>query len=247
MSQNVQSRRVSISTPDGPMAAFLAMPEKVAAGRRIPAVIVFQEAFGVNRQIQGVCERFAREGYMALAPELFHRMGEGTVFGYDEFSKVRPALSELSNDQLLTDARASLDFLTRLPECDASRVATIGYCMGGFVSILSACHLPLATAVSYYGGGMMRKREGIGFSPIAGEFSNLRCPVLLIFGEEDQSIPREDIDAVRGALTDARKAFEIEVYSGAGHGFFSEDRASYHAEASAKAWERTLDWFRKRL
>lgn len=165
------------------------------------------------------------------------------MFGYEDLSRVRPALSGLSNEKLLMDARASLDALARLPECDSSRVAALGFCMGGFVSILAACQLPLATAVSFYGGGMTRKREGIGLSPIVGEFSGIHCPVLLVYGDQDPSIPLEDVEAVRGALTRAGKRHEIEIYAGAGHGFFSEDRSSYHEESAAKAWKRTLSWF----
>jgi carboxymethylenebutenolidase len=231
-----------VATPDGPMILHWSRPPTPAPAHSLPGILVFQEAFGVNGHVLRVCERFAAAGYLAVAPELFHREGAGTVFGYDDFAQVKPALSRLTNDLLIADVRAAYGALVAQPLLDARRTFSIGFCMGGFVSILAALNLPLAAAVSFYGGGVARARPGIGFSPLVDDFPRLSCPTLHVFGEKDQSITPEDIALIRSRLEALHKPHEMEVYPEAGHAFFCEDRAAYHASAAEAAWTRTLNW-----
>ena len=212
---------------------------------RVPAVIVIQEAFGVNPHMRRVCRRVAGLGYAAFAPELFHRSGRGLAFGYDEFPRIRPILARLTNEAILEDLRAAHRFVTGLPRVDARRVAAWGFCMGGWASVLAACELPLAAAVSFYGGGMVRPREGIGFTPILDRLGRVGCPLLLVYGGKDTGITAQDIGAVNAALTGHGKPHEVEIYPEGGHGFFCEDRAAYHEAAAA--WKRAAGWLSAKL
>lgn len=231
----------AVTADDGSMDVHLVLP--APGRRRRQGVLVFQEAFGVNPHILRVCERLAGEGYVALAPELYHRAGRDVHFGYGEFEKVRPVMAQLSNARLLSDARAAYEFLAARPEVDPRGIASIGFCLGGFVSALSACHLPLATAIAFYGGGMVSARPGMGMAPLLDDFPQLECPALFVFGERDQSISAEDVAAVRARLKELEKPHEIVVYPGVGHGFFCEERSSYHAATARTAWEMALHWF----
>jgi carboxymethylenebutenolidase len=235
-----------VSTPDGPMILHWARPGVASPARALPGILVFQEAFGVNAHVLRVCERLAAEGYVAVAPELFHREGAGAVFGYDDWASVRPIMGRLKTEMMLADIRAAHGALEADPAVDREKVFSIGFCMGGYASVLAAMNLPLAAAVSFYGGGLVRARPGIGFSPLLGELSKLQCPTLQVFGETDQSIPAGDIAQIRAKLEEVKKPYEIEVYPGAGHGFLCEDRSAYNAVAAEAAWKRTMGWLKDR-
>ena len=231
----------SLETPEGPMDVACVVPAG-APQARFPAVIVLQEAFGVNAHIRRVCRRLAGAGYAAFAPELFHRTGRAIEFGYDEFPRIRPILAGLTNERILGDLEATHRHLLKHPSVDPRRIAVWGFCMGGWASVLAAAGLPIAAAVSFYGGGLVRAREGIGFTPLLGRLESIRCPVLLVFGGKDASIPAPDIDAVRSRLAELGKAHEVEIYPEAGHGFFCEDRGAYHEASARAAWARATEW-----
>ncbi|MGE5277769.1 MAG: dienelactone hydrolase family protein [Acidobacteriota bacterium] len=235
----MEERAVSIETADGPMPGFLAQPPGRDA---CPGVVVAQEAFGVNEHIRDVCRRLAAEGYVALAPELYHRAGPGTVFEYGDFAAVRPVLAELTNDGIETDLKAAIAFLRRQPRRAGAPVAAVGFCMGGFVAFLAACRTDVASSVCFYGGGIVRQRPGAKMTPLLDEAGRIGCPVLGLFGEEDASIPMEDVALLRQRLAALGKAAEIVTYPGAGHGFFCDRRDSYRPEAAKDAWRRTLAW-----
>lgn len=235
--------RIVIDTPDGPMEAHRAAPP---AGDRNPAVVVLQEAFGVDDHVRSLCRRFAREGYVAVAPELYHREGPGKTFGYGDFTAVRPHLAALTNVGIAADLRAVLDVLRADPGVDGDRVAAVGFCAGGFAAFLAACRTDVAAAVCFYGGGIVRERPGMKLQPLLPEADRITCPVLAFFGAEDASIPAADVDAVGARLRELGKTFEIVSYPAAGHGFFNDDRSSYRADAAVDAWQRTLDWLERR-
>jgi carboxymethylenebutenolidase len=235
---------VLLSTPDGPMEGFLALPD---TAEKAPAVVVAQEAFGVNAHIEDVCRRFASAGYGALAPELYHRSGRGLVIEYDDFAKVRPLLAKLTNDELATDTRAALGYLRAHPSVDSGRVGIVGFCLGGFAAFLAACRTNVAAAVCFYGGGIAQTRPGIGLSPLLDETPHIHAPILCFFGAEDQSISAEDVDAVRSRLETLETPHEVVVYEGVGHAFFCDQRSSYHAASATDAWQKTMDFFGRRL
>lgn len=229
---------ITLQTPDGPMEVFVADPGKGGAG-----LLVIQEAFGVNDHIQDICRRLAAAGFLAVAPDLFHRSGRHLTFGYDEFEKLFPIFAALTNESLETDMRAALDWTRD----KATRVGVVGFCMGGFSAFLAACRLPVDSAVCYYGGGIVNGRPGLGLRPLLAEAKGLRCPVLLFFGGLDKHIPLSDAQAIDETLTRLGKPHEVAVYDDADHGFNCDRRASYHAPSAADAWQRTLEWFGRTL
>ena len=213
------------------------------AGRHAQqGILLFQEAFGVNGHIRRVAERLARAGYTVAAPELFHRTGAGLQFGYGDFEHVRPVMAQLTNARVLMDARAACEALEAQPGIDPRRIAAVGFCLGGFAAALTACHLPVAAAVSFYGGGIARARPGFGLAPLLEDFAGLAGPALFVFGDQDQGIPPADVEAIRSRLRALGKPHEIAVYPGAGHGFFCDERPAYHPAAAEQAWTRTLHW-----
>src|SRR5271154_6418886 len=142
---------VSLSVNDGSsMRAYVAHPD----GKPRAGLLVFQEAFGVNSHIRDVTERFAREGYLAIAPELFHRTGPGFEGRYDDFATVMPHMGALRNPSMEADAKAAYDWLRANGVAGNAPIAAVGFCMGGRVSFLAALSLPLQCAISFYGGGI---------------------------------------------------------------------------------------------
>jgi len=234
-------RTMEVETPDGPMELYEVEPRGGEARR---AVIVIQEAFGVNGHIQDVTRRFAREGYYAVAPHLFHRTGGGTV-PYDRFDLVRPHFEGLADDTLLVDVDAALSH-TAGRGYEPERVGIVGFCMGGRVTFLVAMKRALGAAVGFYGGGIVHGR-GEKLGPLAENVSEMRTPWLGLFGDEDQGIPVEEVEELRRRLGGAPVDTEIVRYPGAGHGFHCDQRESYHPEAAADGWRRTLDWFDRHL
>lgn len=231
----------TVQTADGPMDLYEALP----AGAPRGAVVVIQEAFGVNYHIQDVTRRLADAGYRAVAPTLFHRAGGGTA-PYTDFSKVMPLFHGVSDASVLMDVDAALSHLRGAGFSDA-RIGLVGFCFGGRVSFLVATRRRLGAAVGFYGGGIVSARRG-GFPTLIGDAAALATPWLGLFGDKDQGIPVADVETLRAALArEAKVASEIVRYADAEHGFNCDVRASYH-EASAKdAWARMLDWFERHL
>jgi carboxymethylenebutenolidase len=231
-----------LDTPDGPMALYEARPGDDVKPRG--AVVVLQEAFGVNDHIRDVTRRFADAGFHAVAPELFHRSGGGTV-DYGSFDQVRPHFAAMSDEGILTDVDATLAHLRGAGWTDGS-IGVVGFCMGGRASFLVATSRALGAAVGFYGGGIVRSRFA-QFPPLIERAGQLATPWLGLFGDEDQGIPVEDVEALREALAAAPMDAEIIRYPGAPHGFHCDQRPSFRAEAAADGWQRTLAWFHENL
>lgn len=214
---------------------------------RPPAVLVLQEAFGVNPHIRRLCRRLAGTGVAVFSPELFHRTGPGLEFGYEDFPRIRPILGELTNARVGEDLAAAFRHVAARPDVDPTKIAVWGFCLGGWAAVLAACELPLAACVSFYGGGIVRVRPGFGITPLLDRLASAACPLLLVYGAKDAGIPPEDVEAVRARLSNLGKRFEIEVYPEAGHGFFCEDRAAYHAGSAEASWVQATRWLREQL
>jgi carboxymethylenebutenolidase len=231
----IRSEMIEIATPGGRMPAQLARPEGKA---RAAAVIVVQEAFGLNAHVKDVAQRIASEGYVTLAPDLFYRGGAGRTAGYDELPKALQLMGALKDDEIVADVAASVAHLERQPFVDAARLGITGFCMGGRVSYLAACALPdkFKAAVPFYGGGIPIERT-----------ATLKAPVLAFFGDEDPFIPLEQVEKLRAEAARLGKQVEAVVYPKAPHGFFCNERESYRAEAAADAWKRTLAFFARHL
>jgi len=231
----------TVSTADGPMDVYEAQPD----GKPRGAVIVVQEAFGVNEHIQDVTRRFAAAGYRAVAPAFFHRAGGGTA-PYTDFSKVMPLFKGVTDDALMMDVDATLAHL-RAQGFREAQIGLVGFCFGGRVSFLVATRRKLGAVVGFYGGGIVAARRP-GFPTLIGDTAKLASPWLGLFGDKDQGIPVEDVEALRAALArEAKVPHEVILYPGAEHGFHCDVRPSYNEAAAKDAWARTLDWFERHL
>jgi carboxymethylenebutenolidase len=231
----------TLHTGDGPMEVFEVVPAQEATG----AVIVMQEAFGVNDYIRDVTGRFANAGYHAVAPTMFHRAGGGTA-PYGDFSKVLPLFQGVSDEGIVADVDAAVGHLRRAGFEDA-RIGIVGFCFGGRVTFLVATRRSLGAAVGFYGGGIVTTRIPL-FQPLIGDAARLTTPWLGLFGDEDASIPVADVEQLRETLGhEAQVAYEIVRYPGAEHGFHCDRRPAYHEAAAADGWKRTLDWLRRHL
>ncbi len=225
-----------LSTPDGVMELYEASPDGEPRG----AVIVVQEAFGVNDHIQDVTRRFAAAGYHAVAPAFFHRAGGGTA-PYDDFTKVMPLFEGVNDDGILADVDAALAHL-ETEGFDRSKIGIVGFCFGGRVTFLAAARRALGAAVGFYGGGIVAASP-LGLPALVDEAATLQTPWLGLFGDLDKGITVEHVEQLRGALDGASVDVEVVRYAEADHGFHCDARASYHAESAADAWRRALEWF----
>ena len=215
------------------MRAWVAQP---STGVAHPGILVFQEAFGVNAHIRDIAGRFASEGYLTIAPELFHRTGPGFECRYDDFPSAMPHMRGLTDAGMEADQRAAHDWL-RANGAANSRIAAVGYCMGGRAAFLAALTLPLACAISYYGGGIAPNANNSG---LLERVKELQAPILFFWGGRDKHITPDQVRAVTDALRAAGKSFVNVEISEADHGFFCDARASYNPAAAAQAWPLTL-------
>jgi len=232
---DVKSDMVDVPTPAGAMTAQRARP---AGDEPLPAVIVIQEAFGLNGQIKDVARRIAGEGYVTLAPDLFHRGGPGRVAAYDDLPQALRLMGELNDDGIVEDVRAGIAYLESQRSVRKDRIGITGFCMGGRVSFLAACALPdkIKAAVPFYGGGIPIDRT-----------ATLKAPVLAFFGEDDGFIPLGQVHALEEEAKRYGKSLETVVYPKAPHGFFCEERDSYRPEAARDSWARLKTFFAKHL
>jgi carboxymethylenebutenolidase len=241
MGTDVQTNDLVLETADGPMDCFQAEPQGETRG----AVLVIQEAFGVNAHIRDVTTRFANVGFHAIAPAFFHRAGGGAVEDYTDFAAIFPLFEGLSDDGILMDADAALDHL-RASGFSDPQIGTVGFCFGGRATFLLALRRALGAAVGFYGGGIATK-GALPFPALIEEAASLQTPWLGLFGDEDASIPVDSVEQLRGALEGASVPAEVVRFAGAGHGFHCDARADYHHDAAGDAWDRTLGWFDNHL
>jgi carboxymethylenebutenolidase len=208
------------------------------------SVIVLQEAFGVNDHIRSVADRFADEGYLAVAPQLFHRDGSPEI-PYDDFASAMPFMANLTKPGITNDLSATTEFLATLG-FHAPNIGAVGYCMGGTVSFFTATLGTVGAAVSFYGGGVATAR--FGFPPLIELAAELKCPWLGLYGDLDQSIPVDQVEALREATDAVAVATEIVRYPQGKHGFHCDARPdSYDAAAARDAHRRALDFFAAHL
>jgi carboxymethylenebutenolidase len=220
-------------------------PLQVAGDANAPhAIIVLQEAFGVNDHIRSVTERFAAAGYYAVAPELFHRTGSQEV-AYDNFPEAMGAMAGLSKEGLQEDLMAGSAFLKKAGYAESS-TSVVGYCMGGSVAFFAATLGIVGAAASFYGGGVETGRFGL---PSLLELApQLKSAWIGLYGDLDKGIPVEQVEALRAETAKTSLTTEIVRYADAEHGFNCDGRPAVFNEAAAKdAHQRTLDFFAANL
>ncbi len=230
---------VKVKTKDGDMPAYRAMP---ANGRNLPTVLVIQEIFGVHEHIKDVCRRFAKAGYLAVAPELYARQGD--VSKLANIDEIRPIVAKVPDAQVMADLDASADWAAKNGG-DPAKLAATGFCWGGRIVWLYAAHNPkLKAGVAWYGRVEGPPAELQPKNPV-DLVAEIKAPVLGLYGGADPGIPNDGVERMRAALKAAGKPSEIHTYPEMPHGFHADYRPSYRKEAAADGWKRALDWFRK--
>ena len=216
------------------MAAYVARPEH---GGPHPGILVFQEAFGVNHHIRNVTERFAAEGYVAIAPELFHRTAPpGFEGSYTDFPALMPHYQAVTTETAEADIRSAYEWLRSNTQVKASEISSVGFCMGGRISFIANSVVALRAAVSFYGGGIA--------PGLLDRASKLQAPSLFIWGGLDKHITPEHRRTVTEALSTQKKIYVNAEFSRADHGFFCDERAAYEPHSARQAWALTLEFLR---
>ena len=224
---------IHLKAADGfSVPAYLALP----AGKAKAAIVVLQEIFGVNSHIQAVTDRFAAQGYLAIAPAMFERVTPGASLGYqpDDMTAgmgLKAAATNLPSPGVMQDIQAAIDYAAKE---SSGKVGVIGFCWGGLLTWQAACTLSgISAAAPYYGGGMTAPAE-VARQP--------KCPVMAHFGDKDHYIPMDG----EHAFAAAHPAVTVHTYA-ADHGFNCDQRGSYNQPAADLARERTLAFFTEKL
>jgi carboxymethylenebutenolidase len=211
-------KMIRLRAKDGhELDAYVAEP----AGAPKGGVVVVQEVFGVTDHIKRVADRYAAQGYRAIAPAMFDRIERNLTLDYSEVQKGIQYMRQLQWPNTLADVEAAAN------EVRAGSAAVVGFCWGGTVAHVAASELPLDAAVSYYGGGVAKMLD-----------KKPQCPILYHFGDQDASIPLLDVEMIRRANPDS----PLYIYPGAGHGFNCDERASYSEKDAELAFQRSVEF-----
>jgi carboxymethylenebutenolidase len=235
---------VNVTTPDGVCPSVVITPDGDGPW---PAVIMFMDAGGVRPAMIGMAEQLAQMGYVAFLPEMYYRNGAyapfdlATVFGdADERARLMSLIGSVTKAGAASDAGAFLEFLDGLPQADASKVGTTGYCMGGGLSLTAAAHHPdrIVAAASFHGGQLASDAPD---SPhrVVGQITGR---VYVAGAQNDGSFPDEQKTLLEAALTDAGVDHIVETYAAA-HGFAVPDSPAYDADAAARHWRALEDLY----
>lgn len=219
------------------MAVHVGVPATTA---RSPAVVVIMHAPGVDTAIHSIVERLGEAGYVAAAPDLYHRQ--------DESGAPLERMARLRDKEVIADVTATVDFLSAHPNVEPGRLGVMGFCMGGRVAyLMSAAEKRLKAAVVYYGGNIMVP-WGSDVAPPFARTAEINCPILFHFGDEDGNPSPADRVKLDAELTRHGKTHEFFTYPNAGHAFMNFTNPERYREAAAKAsWPRTLDFLERNL
>jgi len=224
----------ALAVADGTsMEAYVARPDDKG---KHAGIIVLQEAFGVNSHIRDVTNRLAREGYVALAPELFHRTAPGFEGNYNDIQSIRPHMQAVTMATAQSDLGAAFEWLQSYSYVQQDKIFSVGFCMGGRISFLANTVLSLRAAASFYGGGIAPE--------LTKRADSLHGPMLLVWGLLDKHIGSEQRNAVTRALDESHKTYVNAEFSSADHGFFCDERAAYQPQAARQAWALLLEFLR---
>jgi carboxymethylenebutenolidase len=239
--QGLTAGEIKIPVADGEIPGYRAMPDK---GGPFPVALVVQEIFGVHEHIRDICRRFAKLGYLGVAPELYARQGD--VAKMENINEIiAKVVSKVPDAQVMSDLDATAAWAQTSGKGNPSKLAVTGFCWGGRVVWLYAAHNPkLKAGVAWYGRLAGQASELQPKNPI-DLVTELKAPVLGLYGGQDQGIQLDTVERMRAALQAAHNPSEIVVYPDAPHGFHADYRSSYRPEAAKDGWKRLLEWFKK--
>jgi len=236
---------VKIPVADGEMPAYRAMPE--AKNKNFPVVLVVHEIFGVHEWIQDVCRRFAKLGYMAIAPSLYARQGDVTQMK-DVQEIISKVVSKAPDAQVMTDLDATVAY-ARKNNGNTKKLSITGFCWGGRIVWLYAAHNKnLDAGAAWYGGvaaSASRPKNPLQPTMPLDVAKNLKVPVLGLYGGLDKGIPLDSVHQMQDELKKGKSKSEIVVFPNADHGFLADYRPQYNKESAEDAWKKMLEWFKK--
>lgn len=231
---------VKIPVKDGEIPAYRAAP---ATGNNFPIVLVIQEIFGVHEHIQDITRRFARLGYLAIAPELFIRQGD--VSKLSNIDEIRPIVAKVPDTQVLSDLDATVEWAKKSAKGNGKKLGITGFCWGGRIIWLYAAHNPQVKAgVAWYGRLVGDATELQPKYPV-DIASKLTVPILGLYGGKDTGISLDTVEQMRDRLQSSSSKSEIIIYPNAPHAFFADYRPSYREKEAQDGWKRLLAWFKQ--
>ncbi len=238
-SKGLTAGEVKIKVSDGEIPAYYAMPQE---GKNLPTVLVVQEILGVHEHLRDICRRFAKEGYLAVAPELYARQGD--VSKLKEIKDIFAIASKVPDSQVMADLDAAFAWAEKNGG-NASKVAVTGFCWGGRITWMYAAHNPrLKAGVAWY-GALVRPASPLAPTHPIDIAAKLKVPVLGLYGDADTGISVDSVEAMREALKKAGSVSEIVLYDDVPHGFYADYRPSYRPSEAKDGWKRLMAWFRK--
>jgi carboxymethylenebutenolidase len=245
MASLVRTETITIPSGDTEILAYLAEPSRPG---RFGAVVVIQEVFGVNSHIREVAERLAGAGYVAIAPHIYHRQAPGFEMGYsqDELALGRSYKQKTKAAELLADVQGAIAYLDAKDNVIPEGVGCIGFCFGGHVAYLAATLPEVKATASFYGAGIATMAPG-GGEPTLSRTAAIQGTLYGFFGDQDPLISPQEVDQIEAALTTQGVVHNIFRYPDANHGFFCDQRGSYHPAAAKDAWEKVLGLFKQTL
>jgi carboxymethylenebutenolidase len=245
MTDAMRAETISIVGAGGDeIEAYLAQPIDAAS---VGGVVVIHHMPGYDEPTKEITRKFAAHGYLAICPNLYWREAPGAR--PDDAAATARAQGGVPDERLVGDVAGAAAYLRSLGSSNG-KVATIGYCSGGRQSFLAACSLPLDAAVDCYGAFVVATPpEGapVSVGPVVHLAKDLSCPLLGLFGAEDQFPAPAEVKELERALTELGKTFEFHSYEGAGHAFFATNRVSYRPEAANDGWEKIWNFFGRYL
>jgi carboxymethylenebutenolidase len=240
-SKGLEAGEVKIPVADGTLPAYRAMPD---TGGPFPVALVVQEIFGVHEHIKDVCRRFAKLGYLAVAPELYARQGD--VSKLTDISEIlSKVVSKVPDAQVMADLDATVAWARKSGKGNTDKLGITGFCWGGRIVWLYAAHSKdLKAGVAWYGRLTSAVDELHPKHPL-DLVKELKAPVLGLYGGADQGIPNDTVEKMQKALKEAGKPSEIILYPDTPHGFHADYRPSYRKDKAEEGWKRLQDWFKK--
>lgn len=239
--QGLVAGTVRIPVQDGEIPAYRAMP---ATGNNFPVVLVVQEIFGVHEHIQDICRRFAKLGYLAIAPELFARQGDVSKMSNVQ-EIISTVVSKVPDAQVMSDLDATVNWVEKSAIGNIDKLGITGFCWGGRIVWLYAVHNPKVKAgVAWYGRLVGESKPLTPKNPI-DIATELKAPVLGLYGGSDEGIPVSTVEQMRQALKAGKSGSELIVYPDTPHGFNADYRPSYRKEQAEDGWKRLQAWFKQ--
>lgn len=224
----MKSSYATLSAPDGDFTAYLAFPEDPASGSTRPGIVLLQEIFGVNANIRGVAERFAAQGFIVVAPDLFWRQEPRVELdpgNPEDRPRAGRLMAGLDQTAAVRDALVAAEYLRSLPNC-TGKVGAVGYCLGGKLAYLLAMEPQIDAAVSYY---------GVAIQGALDRAADVRCRLLLHIANDDHLCPPEAQEAIRKAVRSHSPLVELMEHPGTSHAFARIGGENFDAEAAGKA------------